>query len=79
MARKRAAQFTFIGSSDEKNGNQICMYDTDNHLRIRVDNQNETTYGTHFTVPNVVFPYGQEQLDVAKIGRVGYTKEKEIK
>ena len=73
---KRAAQFTFIGSSDEKNGNQICMYDTDNHLRIRVDNQNETTYGTHFTVPNVVFPYGQEQLDVAKIGRVGYTKGK---
>lgn len=52
------------------------MYDTDNHLRIRVDNQNETTYGTHFTVPNVVFPYGQEQLDVAKIGRVGYTKGK---
>lgn len=73
---KRAAQFTFIGSSDEKNGNQTCMYDTDNHLRIRVDNQNETTYGTHFTVPNVVFPYGQEQLDVAKIGRVGYTKGK---
>ena len=73
---QRASQFTFIGSKDETFGNQTCTYDAKNNLRIRVSTKDEKIYGTHIVVPNVEFSYGQQQLDVAKIPYIGYTKGK---
>ncbi|MFC3883631.1 hypothetical protein ACFOU2_08960, partial [Bacillus songklensis] len=68
---RRAAQFTFIGSKDETFGNQSCTYDLQNNLRIRVYTKDENVYGNYVVIPNVSFPYGQEQIDRAKTPSVG--------
>lgn len=73
---RRAAQFTCIGSKDEIFGNQSCTYDLKNNLRIRVYTKDEKVYGNYVVIPNVLFPYGQEHIDRAKIPSVGYTKGK---
>jgi IS605 OrfB family transposase len=73
---KRASQFTFIGSKDETYGNQTCTYDLANNLRIRVSKKDEHMYGKYIVIPNVHFSYGQEQIDVAKVPTIGYTKGK---
>ncbi|WP_318618357.1 IS200/IS605 family accessory protein TnpB-related protein [Sporosarcina sp. YIM B06819] len=73
---KRAEQFTFVGSKDETYGNQSCTYDSENNLRIRVTSKDESKYGKYIIVPNVLFPYGQVELDKAKIPYVSYTKGK---
>ncbi|KAA9023868.1 hypothetical protein [Niallia endozanthoxylica] len=72
----RSAQFTFVGSKDETFGNQTCTYDLENNIRIRVNTKEEEVYGKHIVLPNVTFPYGQEQIDKAKVPTVGYTKGK---
>jgi IS605 OrfB family transposase len=73
---RRAAQFTFVGSKDETYGNQSCTYDLNNDLRIRVYTKDEPMYGNYVVIPNVMFSYGQEQIDKAKIASIGYTKGK---
>jgi IS605 OrfB family transposase len=73
---KRAAQFTFIGSKDETFGNQTCTYDEKNHLRIRVFSKDEEFFGNYVTLSDVHFPYGQENIDKAKIPKLGFTKGK---
>lgn len=70
----RYSQFTFVGSKDESFGNQSCAYDLDNNLRIRVPDSLQEKYGKYITLENVVFPYGQENLDKAKMSYNGITK-----
>ncbi len=62
----RSSGFFIIGSRDESYGNQSCTYSTDGSLRVRVVNQMTDRYGVYITIPGVVFPYGQEQLDDAR-------------
>lgn len=73
---KRASQFTFIGSKDETFGNQTCTYDVDNNLRIRVGHNDIEEYGKYIIIPDILFPYGQEHIDKAKIPIMGFTKGK---
>ncbi|WP_338452510.1 IS200/IS605 family accessory protein TnpB-related protein [Niallia oryzisoli] len=73
---KRAAQFTLIGSKDETFGNQSCTYDVENNLRIRVFSKDEEVFGNYVNLTNVMFGYGQENIDKAKIPSIGYTKGK---
>lgn len=72
----RNSQFTFVGSKDETFGNQSCTYDLNNTLRIKVPNALAKKYGNYINIENVVFPYGQENLNKAKIPYDGYTKSK---
>ena len=62
----RSSGCFLIGSADESYGNQSCTYDTGNTLRVRVPDQMRDRYGGYITIPDVVFPYGQEQLDGAR-------------
>ena len=70
----RNSQFAFVGSKDETFGNQSCTYDLSNNLKIRVPNCLTEKYGKHIILENVVFPYGQENLDKAKIPYNGITR-----
>lgn len=70
----RNSQFTFVGSKDETFGNQSCTYDLNNNLKIRVPDCLAKKYGKHIILENIVFPYGQENLDKAKIPYNGITR-----
>jgi len=70
----RSAQFLAVGSKDESYGNQSAKYDIENNLRLRVADQLISVYGKHIDLPNIQFPYGQEQLDAAKVAYQGTTK-----
>jgi IS605 OrfB family transposase len=72
--RARSSQFVVIGSKDETFGNQSAIYNTKNELHLRVANQLVDTYGKYIVFPNVLFPYGQEVLNQAKIAYMGFTK-----
>lgn len=63
----RGAQFLVIGSKDETFGNQSAAYDLKNTLRLRVANHFIGKYGKYVAFPEVIFPYGQEWLDKAKV------------
>ena len=58
--------FFIIGSRDESYGNQSRTYGTDGSLRVRVVDRMTDRYGVYITIPGVVFPYDQEQLDGAR-------------
>ena len=73
---KRSAQFTIVGSKDERFGNQSCTYDLENQLRIRVFSKDKAVFGNYVTLMNVEFGYGQEKIDKAKIPSLGFTKGK---
>ncbi|SEN01612.1 transposase, IS605 OrfB family, central region [Mesobacillus persicus] len=70
----RSYQFMVVGSKDESFGNQSATYDLENNLRLRVADQFVEKYGKYITLPNVLFSYGQDQLDQAKISYQGITK-----
>lgn len=70
----RNSQFAFVGSKDETFGNQSCQYDLDNNLHIKVPNALVEKYGPSIMLENVTFPYGQENLDKAKVSYNGFTK-----
>lgn len=70
----RNSQFTFVGSKDETFGNQSCTYDLNNNLKIRVPDCLINKYGKYVILENVAFPYGQENLDKAKIPYNGITR-----
>lgn len=69
----RSSQFTVVGSKDETYGNQSCTYDKENNLRLRVAYQFEKEYGEYLTLENVMFPYGQKELDEAREIYIGET------
>ena len=62
----RSSSFFVLGSKDESYGNQTCTYSYDNALRLRVADQMKDRYGVHLTIPDVTFPYGQDELDKAR-------------
>ncbi|MGJ7922601.1 IS200/IS605 family accessory protein TnpB-related protein [Neobacillus sp. LXY-4] len=70
----RRSQFLVIGSKDETFGNQTATYDLNNMLRLRVANHFIDTYGKYIEFPSVIFSYGQEWLDKAKVPRMGQTR-----
>jgi IS605 OrfB family transposase len=70
----RSSQFLVIGSKDETFGNQSAIYDLKNTLRLRVANQFMDKYGKYIDFPEVIFPYGQEWLDKAKVSYLGRTR-----
>lgn len=70
----RNSQFTFVGSKDESYGNQSCQYDLENNIHIRVPDSLIDKYGPTVKIENVVFKYGQKELDMAKIAYNGFTK-----
>ena len=70
----RSNQFLVIGSKDETFGNQSATYDLKNTLRLRVANQFTEKYGKYIDFPEVIFPYGQEWLDKAKVPYMGHTR-----
>jgi IS605 OrfB family transposase len=70
----RNSQFLVIGSKDETFGNQTATYDLNNTLRLRVANTFIEKYGKYIEFPEVIFPYGQEWLDKAKISYLGQTR-----
>ena len=63
-----------IGSKDETFGNQTATYNLQNQLRLRVADALHSKYGKYIEFPNITFPYGQEQLDQAKIPYMGATR-----
>jgi IS605 OrfB family transposase len=73
-AEVRSSQFLVIGSKDESFGNQTATYDWKNILRLRVANLFTDKYGRYIKFPDVIFPYGQEWLDKAKVPYMGYTR-----
>jgi IS605 OrfB family transposase len=62
----RSSNVYILGSKDETYGNQSCTYDLANNLRIRTHGNFEKTYGKYVTFQNVLFPYGQDQVDQCK-------------
>lgn len=70
----RSSQFLIIGSKDETYGNQTVTYDLENTLRLRVAHRFTDTYGKYIEFPSVLFPYGQEWLDKAKVSTMGFTR-----
>lgn len=62
----RSGNFLILGSEDETCGNQTCTYTRDNTLRIRVPDRFRRQFGRHILLRDVVFPYGQEQLERAR-------------
>ncbi|HUW64281.1 MAG TPA: transposase, partial [Spirochaetia bacterium] len=64
--RARSSSIFVLGSKDESFGNQTCTYGSDNTLRIRVAERFTKEFGTYTEIPEVVFAYGQEQLDLAR-------------
>ena len=72
--KARSAQFIVIGSKDETFGNQTATYDLENNLRLRVADAFIPKYGKYVNLPQIHFPYGQQQLDRAKIMYIGVTR-----
>ncbi|WP_066062046.1 IS200/IS605 family accessory protein TnpB-related protein [Neobacillus soli] len=70
----RESQFLVIGSKDETYGNQTATYDLKNTLRLRVANHFADTFGKYIEFSSVIFPYGQEWLDKAKVPSMGFTR-----
>jgi IS605 OrfB family transposase len=70
----RSSQFLVIGSKDETFGNQSATYDLKNKFKLRVANHFVEKYGKYIEFPNVLFPYGQEWLDKAKVPHMGQTR-----
>ncbi|MCQ6280875.1 IS200/IS605 family accessory protein TnpB-related protein [Bacillus sp. EB600] len=70
----RSSQFLVVGSKDETFGNQSATYDLNNILRLRVADHFISKYGKYITFPEVIFPYGQEIIDKAKVSYMGYTQ-----
>ncbi|WML52106.1 IS200/IS605 family accessory protein TnpB-related protein [Neobacillus sp. PS3-12] len=70
----RSSQFLVIGSKDETFGNQSATYNVENTLRLRVADCFIGKYGKYIEFPSVMFPYGQEWLDKAKIPYMGFTR-----
>ena len=70
----RSNQFFFVGSKDETFGNQTCTYDSNNNMRIRVANKFTKKYGKYLILENVLFKYGQEEIDKRLESYKGLTK-----
>lgn len=70
---RRNAQFTFVGSKDESYGNVNCQYDLDNNMHIKVPEALVSKYGATVKIENVVFKYGQKEIDNAKLTYNGLT------
>jgi len=64
--RARSSGIFILDSKDESFGNQTCTYGAENTLRIRVAERFTKEFGTYIKIPEVVFAYGQEQLDLAR-------------
>jgi IS605 OrfB family transposase len=61
----RNSAFFFIGSKDEKNGNQLCKLIKNEdgfHACIRVPDTLVSKYGKYLYVPDVSFAYGEPEL-----------------
>lgn len=63
--KSRSAQFTLVGSKDEKFGNQNCQLLPDGLLKIRVPRALESRFGRYYLIEKVRFPYGQENIEYA--------------
>jgi IS605 OrfB family transposase len=70
----RSSQFIVVGSKDETFGNQTATYNLENTLRLRVADIFISKYGKYIHFPDIIFPYGQEWLDKAKIPYRGDTR-----
>ena len=70
----RSSQYLVIGSKDESFGNQSATYNLENTLRLRVADCFIGKYGKYIEIPSVMFPYGQEWLDKAKIPYKSFTR-----
>ena len=70
----RSSQFLVIGSKDETFGNQSATFNLNNDLRLRVADHFIPIYGKYIALPEVLFPYGQEVIDQAKVPYMGLTR-----
>ncbi|MBI4708323.1 MAG: hypothetical protein HY761_10455 [Candidatus Omnitrophica bacterium] len=58
---KRNNRIFYIGSKDERFGNQNCQL-IGNKLHIRVIRKLEGRYGRDYVIENIAFPYGQDEI-----------------
>ena len=66
---KRRSNFIFVGSSDEKCGNQICQL-SEGELKIRVPSRLESRFGKYVVTSGLKFAYGQADIEYAqRMGR----------
>ena len=61
----RSSNILFVGSSDEKCGNQICQLNSDGELKIRVPKQLEPIFGKYVLSNGLSFAYGQSDIEYA--------------
>lgn len=61
----RSSNFTLVGSKDEINGNQNCQLLANGTLKIRVPRCYESLFGKYFLIENIVFKYGQKEVEYA--------------
>jgi IS605 OrfB family transposase len=63
---KRSSNFLFVGSSDEKCGNQLCQLNSNGELKIRVPYRLEAQFGQYVVTSGLNFPYGQDDIAYAQ-------------
>ena len=63
---KRSSNFLFVGSSDEKCGNQICQLNSQGELKIRVPYRLEAQFGQYVVTSGLSFRYGQADIAYAQ-------------
>ncbi|MGB5636847.1 MAG: IS200/IS605 family accessory protein TnpB-related protein, partial [Waterburya sp.] len=62
----RSSNFLFVGSSDEKCGNQVCQLNSNGELKIRVPSRLESIFGKYVVTSGLSFAYGQADLEYAQ-------------
>jgi IS605 OrfB family transposase len=63
--KARSSNFLFVGSSDEKCGNQICQLNEKGELKIRVPHRLEPRFGKLVVTSGLKFAYGQAEIEYA--------------
>lgn len=61
----RESQLVFVGSKSETSGCSICQLEKSGHIKIRVPQCLEATFGEYVEAENVHFSYGQETINYA--------------
>ena len=61
----RSSNILFVGSSDEKSGNQICQLNSSGELKIRVPRPLEPIFGKYVFSSGLSFAYGKFEIEYA--------------
>lgn len=62
----RSSNFLFVGSKDEKCGNQVCQLNSNGELKIRVPSRLEPIFGKYVVTEGLTWNYGQADIEYAQ-------------